>query len=168
MKIQRITQENINTQKTPQFKGGADAFLGFLATNQAWGANAVDITFMVVPRTLNDTIRRGPVAGLETGRREASGTINHTLIGVYGIAAGALVSAVMGLDRKFGTKSNQMMTAPETLKILAENKAAQLAENTHQADYLRQTLEHVKAFNPTAKNADKDGFIKLSKETIDE
>lgn len=168
MKVQRITQENIQTQKTPQFKGGADAFLGFLATNQAWGANAVDITFMVVPRTVNDTIRRGPVAGLETGRREASGTVNHTLIGVYGIAAGALVSAVMGLDRKYGTKSNQMMTAPETLKILAENKAEQLAGKTKQTDYLRQTLEHVRAFNPAAKGADKDGYVKLSEKTIDE
>ena len=168
MNIQKITQENIQTQKAPQFKGGADAFLGFLATNQAWGANAVDITFMVVPRTVNDTIRRGPVAGLETGRREASGTVNHTLIGVYGICAGALVSAVMGLDRKYKTKSNQMMAAPETIKILAQNKAEQLAQKTKQTDYLRQTLEHVKAFNPAAKNADKDGYIKLSNETIDE
>ena len=169
MKIQKVNQNiNQNQKDSIGFKNGAAAFLRYLATNQAVGANVVDVTFMVIPRTASDTIRRGPVAGLETGRREASGTANHTLVGVYGIGAGALVAAVMGIDRKYGTKSNQIMTAPETLNILAENKAAQLAQNKTQADYLRQTLKEIKAFNPASKNADKDGFVKLSKETIDD
>lgn len=168
MKVVNINQNiNSNHKENPNFKAGG-AFLQYLATNQAVGANAVDVAFMVIPRTASDTIRRGPVAGLETGRREASGTANHTLVGVYGIAAGALVAAIMGVDRKYGTKSNQIMTAPETLNILAENKAAQLAQNKNQADYLRTTLENVKAFNPSSKVADKDGFIKISKETIDD
>jgi hypothetical protein len=90
------------------------------------------------------------------------------MVGVYGIAAGALVAAVMGIDRQYKTKSNQMMTAPETLRILAENKVNQLTNNAHQSDYLRQTLENVKAFNPASVKADEEGFVKLSKETIDE
>ena len=168
MKVVNINPNiNSNHRENPNFKAGG-AFLQYLATNQAVGANAVDVAFMVIPRTASDTIRRGPVAGLETGRREASGTANHTLVGVYGIAAGALVAAIMGVDRKYGTKSNQIMTAPETLNILAENKAAQLAQNKNQADYLRTTLENVKAFNPSSKVADKDGFIKISRETIDD
>ena len=169
MKVAK-TEQNINNQNNyrPSFKNGGAAFLQYLATNQAVGANAVDVAFMVIPRTASDTIRRGPLAGAETVRREASGTANHTLVGIYGIAAGALVSAVMGIDRKYGPKSNQIMTAPETLNILAENKAAQLSKNKQQTDYLRQTLENVKAFNPSSKNADKDGFVKLSESTIDE
>ena len=118
MNVQKITQDNKQLQITPQFKGAGDIALRFFATNQAMGANAVDVAFMVIPRTASDAIRRGPNAGLETGRREASGTINHTLIGVYGIAAGAVAATLMGIDRKYGTSANQIMTAPETLNIL--------------------------------------------------
>ena len=76
MKVQQIQQLKINNsndqKKNPQFKA-ADAFLRILATNQAIGATAVDFGFMVLPRTSTDFIKRGPAAGLETGRREASG-----------------------------------------------------------------------------------------------
>lgn len=165
MKIQQVKQnEHINS--TPNFKNGGTAFLRYLATNQAVGANSVDVAFMVVPRTANDTIRRGPVAGLETGRRESTGTLNHSLIGVYGIGAGALAAAVMGTNRKFGINSNKIMAAPETLNILAENKAKQIKENKTQLEYIKGVLSRVKAYNPTAANADKDGFVKLSEDGI--
>jgi len=169
MKVTK-TEQNVNITKNnrPSFKSGGSAFLQYLATNQAVGANAVDVAFMVVPRTASDTIRRGPLAGAETVRREASGTANHTLVGIYGITAGALVSAIMGIDRKYGTKSNQIMTAPETLNILAENKALQISKDQQQKDYLKTTFENVKAFNPASKKADEKGFVKISKETIDE
>ena len=168
MTVQKISQQQNNSIKQPQFKGAVDATMRFLATNQAIGANGVDVAFMVTPRTASDAIRRGPVAGLETGRREASGTVNHTLIGVYGILAGAIVSALMGIDRKFGTKVNDMMAAPETVKILAENKARNMAS---QLDYLKETFRNMKAFNPNYKlpeKVDKDGYVKLSEEFIDE
>lgn len=169
MEIQKVNQNiNSNQNNRTNFQGGIDTVFRYLATNQAVGANVVDVCFMVLPRTGSDLIRRGPVAGLETGRREASGTANHTMVGVYGITAGALVAAVMGIDRKYGTKSNQIMTAPETLNILAENKAEQFAHNKLQSDYLRQTLENVKAFNPASARADEKGFVKLSQNTIDE
>ncbi len=169
MKVQQLNQnDKYNINISPSSKGAGDAFLRYLATNQAVGANAVDISFMVVPRTGSDLIRRGPLAGAETARREASGTANHTLVGVYGIGAGALVATLMGIDRKYGAKSNQIMTAPETLNILAQNKSFQLAKNSHQSDYLHQTLKNLKAFNPTSAKADKEGFVKLSDKTIDE
>ena len=101
MKIQQIQQNNIQQRKNPQFKAAADGFLRYLATNQAVGANAVDFSFMVVPRTSTDLVKRGPAAGLETGRREASGTINHTLIGTYGAAAGAIIATLGGINREF-------------------------------------------------------------------
>lgn len=169
MKVQQIQQNNFqnNKKQHPQFKG-VNEVLRFLATNQAVGANAVDLGFMVIPRTGTDLINRGPAAGLETGRREASGTVNHTLIGVYGLGAGALVGAVMGTDRKFGTNVNDVLAAPETVNILAEHKSTQLKNNTKQIDYLKETFKNVKAFNPTSVNADKEGYLKLSEKTVDE
>ena len=122
---------------------------------------------MVIPRVATDA-KRGPDACLETTRREASGTANHSCIGLYGVAAGALIAAVMGINGKFGTNVNSMFTAPETLNILAENKAKQVKEGLTQLDYLKETLTNLKAYNPTAVNADKEGFVKLSKETVDD
>ena len=169
MKVQVIQQNDIAKKNSkPQFKGGADAFLRYLATNQAVGANGIDLVAMVIPRTTTDLVSRGPAAGLETARREASGTINHTLVGVFGIFAGSLIAAAMGINRKFNAGANKIMTAPETLNILAENKASQVKNNTHQIEYLKETLKNVKAFNPSANGADENGFVKLSQETIDD
>ena len=168
MKVHQIQQKTQNQKQPTNFKGAGDAFLRYLATNQAVGANGVDVAFMVVPRTTTDMIGRGPAAGLETARREASGTANHTLVGVYGIGAGLIASALMGIDKKFGTRVNKIFTAPETLNILAENKAQQIKGNRSQIEYLKETLQNIKAFNPTSKQADAEGYVKLTNKTIDE
>lgn len=162
MQIHLIQQSNTSNKKAPQFKGAGDAFLRYLATNQAVGANAVDVGFMVFPRTATDLIGRGPAAGLETGRREASGTINHSLIGVYGGVAGAAIAGIAGINKKFGTKANTIMAAEETLNILAEKKAAQIDANKSQLDYITDILKSIKAFNPVSKHADTEGFVNLS------
>lgn len=168
MKIQQIQKNNIqNNKQEPSFKS-VSGVLRYLATNQAVGANAVDLGFMVIPRTGTDLVNRGPAAGLETGRREASGTLNHSLIGVYGSIAGGIIGLAMGTDRKFGTKVNDVMAAPETVNILAENKANQFRKNTKQFDYLKETFANVKAYNPTSAKADKEGFIKLSEQVVDD
>lgn len=72
------------------------------------------------------------------------------------------------LIKKFGLNVNDIFTAPETLNILAENKADQLKNNKTQLDYIKSTLAEVKAYNPTSARADADGFVKLSQNTIDE
>ena len=169
MKIAQIQQQNNNKMNnTPQFKGGVDSTLRFLATNQAIGANLTDLGFMVIPRVATDA-KRGPEACTETLRREASGTANHSLIGVYGAGAGCLAAAVMGIDRQFGAKVNGMFAAPETVNILAELKAKQLKNKTTQLDYIKEVLSQVKIYNPKLEQqADEKGFVKLSKETIDE
>lgn len=166
MQIQSLEQNKFQQQNT-QFKGAVSSSLRYLATNQAIGANLTDLSFMVIPRVWTDT-KRNPDACLETARREASGTINHSSIGLYGAAGGALLSGIMGINKKFNIKANSMFTAPETLNILAENKAKQVKDNLQQIDYLKETLSNVKAYNPTAQNADKEGFVKLSQETIDD
>ena len=167
MQVHLIQHTDLQKKNTaPNFQGAGDAFLRFLATNQGVGANLTDLSFMVIPRTLSDA-KRGPAATLETARREASGTANHSLIGAYGLASGLLLATIMGVDSKYGTKVNSMFTAPETLNILAENRAKQLEQGVEQIEFIKETLRNLKGFNPNAKNADKEGFVKLSEETID-
>ena len=166
MKVQQIQQQNQTIKKNPQFKS-ADGILRYLAVNQAVGANAVDLSFMVIPRTGSDMIRRGPLAGMETLRREIMGTINDSLIGVYGILGGAIAAKLMGM-KKFTPDANNILAAPETLNILANNKAKQIEAGKSQIEYLKDTLKSVKGFNPSAANADTDGYVKLSKHTIDD
>ena len=95
MKLDSVKQYNQNySQKqnrknNPQFTGWVDTTLRFLDTNQAWGANAVDLGFMVLPRTATD-FGRGPEAGFETMRRESMGTINDSAVGAYGTLAGLI------------------------------------------------------------------------------
>ena len=167
MKVQIVQQQN--NKKVPQFKGGADIALRFLATNQGVGANLTDLSFMVIPRVATDA-KRGPDACLETTRREASGTFNHSMIGVYGGAAGAVIATLMGINKKYGVNSNAIFAAPETINILAENKANQIKNKKSQLDYLKETFSNLKAYNPTSKvkQVDNEGFVKLSDKTIEE
>ena len=160
------TQPNQYQNKNINFKNAVDTSLRFFATNQALGANAIDVASMVAPRTTSDMIKRGPTAGMETLRREIMGTVNDTLIGSYGILAGSLIAYAM--NKKYEVNINKIFTAPETLNILADNKARQLKDKKTQTEYLKETLSNIKAFNPTSKNADKEGFVRLSNDTIEE
>ena len=162
MNVQPISQKN-NTQTEPHFKGAIDTTLRYLATNQAVGANLMDFCAMVAPRTINDGVKRGPAAGMETGRREIMGTVNDSFVGLYGAAAGALIAGA--LTSKYQTKVNRMFTAPDTLHILADNKSNQIKNNTSQLEYLKTTLNHVRGYNPGATN-NADGYVKLNEKTV--
>lgn len=169
MQVQKIQQDN-QIRKQPQFKS-IDGFLRYLAVNQAVGANGVDLCCMVIPRTGSDMIKRGPVAGMETLRRESMGTVNDSLIGVYGAAAGILVGAAMGINKKYGNNSvnfNDILASPETLNILAKRKTIQLVEKKSNVEYLEDVLKNMKAFNPNAATADAEGYVKLSDKAIKE
>lgn len=133
MKVQLLTphiQQNSNKKSDNQkFTGGFDAFtlaLRFLETNQAWGANAVDLCSMAIPRTAIDFVNRGPDAGTETMRREASGTVNHSMVGVYGSLAGLMLAS--SINSKFGIKAQKIFADNETLEFITksfdENKGA--------------------------------------------
>ena len=163
MKVELNHQQQ--TTITPQFRGPVDTTLRYLATNQAVGANAVDFCFMVSPRTGSDWIKRGPAAGMETLRREIMGTINDSLIGCYGTVAGAILALSL---KKYGFNARELFTAPETLNILAENKAAQIKDNKSQFEYIKNTLSSIKAYNPKSTVADKDGFVRISESTLNE
>jgi len=165
MQVQPITTKEQTQKQQVNHKGAADVTLRYLATNQAIGANLMDFCAMVAPRTINDTVKRGPAAGMETGRREIMGTVNDSCVGLFGAAAGALIAG--SLTNKFGTKVNKIFTAPDTLHILADNKSRQIRSNNSQLEYLKETLRNAKGYNPTAVKADKDGYVKLSDKTID-
>ena len=135
MRIQHIQtqqQNKIQNKKTqPKFNGAVDVGLRFLATNQGIGANLTDLSFMVIPR-IASYFKRGPAACLETTRREASGTTNHSLIGVYGLLGGMVTATVLGLKNKFNVNLNKTFAAPETINILAEYKYEQLKSKQEQ------------------------------------
>ena len=128
MKIQNIPQQQIKVEnnsnrnnKDVKFTGAFEAFslgLRFLDTNQAIGANAVDLCSMVIPRTTVDLINRGPEAGAETARREASGTVNHSLFGLYGSIA-ALAFA-MTVNNTFGIRADKIFADNETFDIVGK------------------------------------------------
>ena len=153
MKIQNITPNYLQLNKTEQEKNetprftGADALLTsglrFFETNQAWGANAVDLGSMVIPRTWTDMRKRGPQAGTETFIRESCGTFNHSMVGVYGTLAGlALASA---FNNKFGISAHRIYADNSAIDILAKDWNAALH------DYLRTGAELVKKDNGTYK-----------------
>ena len=102
---------------------------------------------------------------METGRREIMGTVNDSCVGLFGAAAGAAIAG--SLTKKYETKVNKIFTAPETLHILADNKARQLENNKTQIEYIKETLKHAKGYNPSAANSDAEGFVKLSDKTIE-
>lgn len=135
MKIQNITPKyqelnnNKNKDEQPRFTGGAELIssgmnlltggLRFFETNQAWGANAVDLGSMVIPRTWTDMRERGPQAGTETFIRESCGTFNHSMVGVYGTLAGlALASA---FNNKFGINAHRIYADNNAIDILAHD-----------------------------------------------
>ena len=165
MQVQPIEQQNIINKRQIVHKGAADITLRYLATNQAVGANLMDLCSMVAPRTINDGIKRGPAAGMETGRREVMGTVNDSCVGLFGSAAGLMLAG--SLSKKFDTKVNKIFTAPDTLHIMADNKARQIESNRTQTEYLKDILKNAKGYNPTSAKSDSEGYVKLSDKTIE-
>ncbi len=161
--IPQIKQNNEIKKDNIKFTGAFDAFtlgLRFLETNQAWGANAVDLGSMVIPRTTIDFVNRGPAAGMETGRREASGTINHSLVGVYGTVAGLALATAM--NNKYGIKAHKIFVDDETLQILANawDKQVKAKNSSPVKDYLTDVFT-------AAKTRIGEEWISIPKDKID-
>lgn len=152
--LQTQIRNEKDQQQNIQFKGASDAIslgLRFLDTNQAWGANAVDLGSMVIPRTTVDTVNRGPAAGLETGRREASGTINHSLIGVYGSMAALAFS--LALNKTFNVRADKIFADNESFDIIGRYFHNNVQKNGREGA-LDATLENVLKNVTTKVNGD--------------
>lgn len=173
MKVQQITPQYIqqNKQKQqsqPRFTGApetaATLLLRFLDTNQAIGANSVDLCSMVIPRTVYDFHKRGADAGVETARRESMGTINHSLVGVYGTLGGMLVAAA--LNRRFkndNLRVDKLFADNATTDILARYRLNSLRkepkpEVSNVKSYLNEVFDNLKVYNPANKDA-VDGWV---------
>lgn len=150
-------KQNQYKNTNPNFTGGADLFLRFLDTNQAWGANAVDLFCMVLPRTLTD-FSRGVDAGTETLRREGMGTANHSMVGAYGTLAGlALASGINGMYKlgENDIKANSIFTDAETMDMqgaIWNNKLRDSLKNPDVnpiKEYLTETFKKYEALSPT-------------------
>lgn len=110
--LTKRTITNTNNSSNPSFKGpvdfvaqGVTQALNFLNTSPAIGACFVDFGFMVTPRTVVD-FTRSVDAGVETGIRESSGTINHATAGAVGLGAGYLVSSAF--NKANGVKAHRI------------------------------------------------------------
>lgn len=173
MKVQQITPQYIQQNKQeqqsqPRFTGApetaATLFLRFLDTNQAIGANSVDLCSMVIPRTVYDFHKRGADAGVETARRESMGTINHSLVGVYGTLGGMLVAAA--LNRRFkndNLRADKLFADNATTDILARYRLNSLRkeskpEVSNVKSYLNEVFDNLKVYNPANKDA-VDGWV---------
>ena len=172
MKIQNIPQYKLNQDNKKEnekvrFTGASDAItlgLRFLDTNQAWGANAVDVGSMVLPRTTVDFVNRGPAAGMETGRREASGTINHSLIGVYGSLAALAFS--LALNKTFGIRADKIFADNETFDIMGNLFHNNIQANKLSADVKDENLIRKNALENLEKTLN-DAFKNLSTSASD-
>lgn len=169
MKIQPVIPQlkQNNEHKQPEFTGAFEVVssgLRFLDTNQAWGANGVDLCSMVIPRTTVDFVNRGPQAGTETARREACGTVNHSLVGMYGTLAGLGLASMF--NSKFGIRADKIFADNNTIDILSNywENAKKSADNkdAYVKKYVTDVADNIKFFN-TDKNKD-TGFSNLSKE----
>ena len=158
-----------NYQSNPNFTGGFDMFLRFLDTSPAWGACAVDLGCMVIPRTLTD-FGRGADAGMETMRREGMGTTNHSLVGLYGTLAGLTLAAGINGAYNFGkndVKVGSIFADSETLDLhgkIYDSKlkaAAGKSEANPIREYLTDTLKRYEVMTDEGK------WIKLKKADID-
>lgn len=175
MKVQILTPQIIdskknNNNKNIKFNGFVDTAavagstaLRFFDVNQAVGANTMDLCTMVMPRTIYDFNNRGPLAGVETARRESAGTFNHAMVGVYGTMAGAALAYT--LKDKFGFNLNHIFADNSTIDILA-NIHHQSVQNKA-ADPLKESLLKI-ADSLKFRNSEADvetGWVGLNSDT---
>lgn len=105
---------NKNT-KRQSFGNIGTQLLRYLNTSPAVGATFVDLGSMSAPRTIVD-LSRSLDAGVETGIREGSGTVNHALIGTYGLLASSLITPI--INNKFKVKANKVFANFESIDTL--------------------------------------------------
>lgn len=157
-------QQNRNSKENNNQQKFGDAFslaLRFLDTNQAWGATAVDVGSMVIPRTAVD-FQRGVDAGLETATRESSSSANHAMVGVYGALAGVLLAST--LNNKFGIKFNNIFAGDKILDNLGKSWHDEVQSGNKEPlrKHLEKVVASIEGFNPSRA---KDGWVGISEDT---
>lgn len=157
------SKEQLNNHQQ-KFGGAFDCVslaLRFLDTNQAWGATAVDVGSMVLPRTIVD-FQRGVNAGVETATRESSSSANHALVGVYGTLAGLMLASTF--NSKFGIKFNKIFAGDKILDNLGESwhEEVQSGNKNPLRKHLEKVVGSIEGFNPSGS---KEGWVGIPKDT---
>ncbi len=150
LKTPQTNTQYRQTKQAQNFTGlidAATAGLRFFDTNQAIGANCVDLCAMVIPRTTVDFINRGPDAGAETARRESMGTINHSSVGLYGTLAGFAVAA--GFNNHYGIKAHKIFADTQTLNTIAQSwhDVQHSAIDDPLKQHVTNFIDNIKVFN---------------------
>ncbi len=160
--IKAITDKKQNNSKgnaNPGFKGAFEVgtqVLNFLNTSPAIGACFIDFSSMVLPRTIVD-FTRSPDAGMETGFRESSGTINHAMAGVVGLGAGYAVSHAF--NKQNGVKAHLVFANGDTIETLAGLMDKSKLPNDAGYDtkkYWESFFDNLKGLNTTTPAANGD------------
>lgn len=160
-----VETTEVSKGSEPNFRGigiGMDTFLRFLDTNKAFGATAVDLGCMVIPRTASD-FSRGKDAGVETMRREGSSSANHALVGVYGVTAGALMAGVF--NKKFGLKFNKIFASDKLVEYVGQSWHDEIHRGNKSPlrKHLEKMIASLEGFNTNV--SAQDGYVKIPEET---
>jgi hypothetical protein len=102
--------------KTAFGNAGLNTAMNFFATNQALGASATDMGFMVIPRTAVD-MTRTPEAGIETGRRELASCLLYACMGFFGVGAAMTVGAISDV-KKYGKDVYKIPVGSQAVETL--------------------------------------------------
>ncbi len=153
--------KDVKNQQQQNFGNAVDLALRFLDTSPAWGATAVDVGSMVIPRTAVD-FSRGVDAGLETATRESSSSVNHALVGVYGGLAGFLLAGA--LNSKYGVKFNHIFAGDKILDNLGKSwhEEVQAGNKAPLRKHLEKVVGSIEGFNSSRGG---DGWVGISKDT---
>lgn len=161
-------KQNISKNHSSQigFKGGEfNAVLNFLQTNQAWGAAAVDLVSMIIPRTAVD-FTRSPEAGTETMRRECVSGLNNAFIGLYGAGIASLLALTFNKD--FKANFQKMFISDEMIDVLGHTWDAKKGSANQTEEYLKHLLQNTQGFNPhIAVDKESKGWISIDQTTQD-
>ena len=170
--VAEYNRQNIKSPSCPKrqsFGSTADVVsqgLRYLNVNEAIGAMLVDFCFMAMPRTIVDS-RRGFDAGVETGIRENSGTLNHLLIGTVGGAAAYALS--QKFNKGYNIQSHSIFANNETIDILGKIWHENYAENENKPKnllkiYYQKAFEGMKGLN--SKDGKSANWVALSPKTV--
>lgn len=147
------------SQQSPAFKGFWNTVYKFLADEPVWGATIIDLASMVVPRTWIDMKKRGFNAGFETGFREAESSANDAAIGLYGVAAGAMIAGA--INKKHDIKAHTIFASDDAANVYF---AKWQKHNGNVDAYAKDIVDNIEAFNPNSPRADVRGYVKIADE----
>ena len=163
-----------NTYRHPSFNGTFEAAtqaLQFINESPAIGATLVDVGSMALPRTIVDS-KRGVNAGIETGIRETSGSVNHAMIGTYGLI-GALLAA-NAINSKYGINARNVRADMPSVRLYSDmwldyiNKGAKNIsdEKALRAGFIGNVVENIIGLDNNAFGS--DYWKKLPNEAVED